>query len=756
MPVNLQDAKALAAACKDVDQEAQAEGHYAINWRSELANFLRWVGLAGRDERKKLEFQKKLWDENPVTSVGMGTVRIDEALADDDFRAWIAAVGLEPLPEELEARTARLEKIHREMLDRVSKHTDRVPRLKVLRVMAALFPADFTTIADGARLRQLHDVICPPQRSSAVPRNVRVMARLAEVLGPVGSDPTSLADRMTLPWMLFGLLSAGDEEQTSEPDDEKGGEVRLRPLPAVRRRKGLTAIGGTFQRMLAVLQEIEDGMTREDLIDYLRGAHPGSKTSSYGMLINVLMSEFGVLRRDGELYKLTPAGEAVLESGEADPLAEWVLTRILGVDHVLMHVKEHGPATSAELVQMLQKANPGWTSPRGPNAQLVWLRAMDLLEKQGNENHLTERGRAWASLIHWTPEKLEPEEDDDDDVEGPQAGGAPADGFESPSLDKIEQHIEARGVVLQASVVRDLHAGLNSHARRHFAVLAGLSGTGKTLLARTYGTALAGGDDSARNRVKVIPVQPGWYDPGALLGYPNPVKPGEYVRTAFLEFLFRASRSPTRPHVVILDEMNLSHPEQYMAPLLSAMETGTSIDLHAEGDELDGVPASLPYPSNLFILGTVNMDETTHGLSDKVLDRAFVLEFWAVDLNAYPSWGKTGLSGDHEARVRSTLTKLLDALQPARLHFGWRVVDDVFGFLRQASIGGDGELGEALDSVLYAKVMPKLRGEDTARFRAALEAVLEVTKTEKLARCREKATELIEDLQATGSARFWR
>ena len=133
----------------------------------------------------------------------------------------------------------------------------------------------------------------------------------------------------------------------------------------------------------------------------------------------------------------------------------------------------------------------------------------------------------------------------------------------------------------------------------------------------------------------------------------------------------------TRPYIVVLDEMNLSHPEQYMAPLLSAMETGDAIQLHTEGEIFDGIPREIRYPRNLVLIGTVNMDETTHGLSDKVLDRAFVHEFWNIDLAAYPRWGTRGIDPAHETRTRDILTSLMKGLSPARLHFGWRVVDDV-------------------------------------------------------------------------------
>jgi hypothetical protein len=209
--------------------------------------------------------------------------------------------------------------------------------------------------------------------------------------------------------------------------------------------------------------------------------------------------------------------------------------------------------------------------------------------------------------------------------------------------------------------------------------------------------------------------------------------------------------------VVVLDEMNLSHPEQYMAPLLSAMETGGAIQLHTEDDFFDGVPASIAYPSNLVILGTINMDETTHGLSDKILDRAFVHEFWAVDLNAYPRWGSRALAAEDEKRARAVLGALMAALEPVRLHFGWRVVDDVLDFLSHAA-ATDGHLpfATALDDVVYSKVLPKLRGEDSPRFRDALDACEKALKENSLEMSRLKVEELQRDLASTGSARFWR
>ena len=163
------------------------------------------------------------------------------------------------------------------------------------------------------------------------------------------------------------------------------------------------------------------------------------------------------------------------------------------------------------------------------------------------------------------------------------------------------------------------------------------------------------------------------------------------------------------PHVAILDEMNLSHPEQYLAPVLSAMETGSEVELHGRKDDFDGVPRSIPYPTNLVLIGTVNMDETTMGLSDKILDRAYTLEFWDISVDDWPGWISCGLREEQVQQVRALLNELMDALKPTRLHFGYRIVDEVVAVLEKDETQvPDGEFKTALDGVVHAKVLPKL------------------------------------------------
>ncbi|MCY3970297.1 MAG: hypothetical protein OXG74_10205 [Acidobacteria bacterium] len=338
---------------------------------------------------------------------------------------------------------------------------------------------------------------------------------------------------------------------------------------------------------------------------------------------------------------------------------------------------------------------------------------------------------------------------------------------------RFKDSVDREGLVFESADVESLHLGLWADEQRHFAVLAGLSGTGKTQLAYHYGRALLGGmdDQAERSRLHTERVQPGWHDPAPLLGYSNPLADGAYQRTPFLDFLLRASDRPSEPHVCILDEMNLSHPEQYLAPLLSAMEQrGGRVELcsgsAADGDEAPGnggvrgalgVPRNLIYPANLVLIGTVNMDETTMGISDKVLDRAFTLEFWDVEVADWPGWEDCKLTPRDRDRLKRLLSDLMAALRSARLHFGWRVIAEIVHFLEARGRENGGlSLDGAMDRVIYAKVLPKLRGDDSPRFRDALKQCLEVLEAEDLHRSARKVKELDEDREAIGSFRFWR
>ncbi len=751
---NLED---LKQACADVLQVAQESEEY-VRWGERLHDFLIYVRDADQEIRATEEFHWRIWEENPVSAVGMGTVSVEKAMKEADFRSWIAEISVKSLPEAGKARGAALRQLTTDIQEEIRKYTDRKPRLKIYRVLAAFFPHDFTTVVHAKRLRRLRLAMIGPQNDAGPMRHINVLSRLSEALGPTGEDLNAVVDRMRLPWLLYTHYVAPSDDEETESREPIPGSEKLVPLPAARRRRGLTGVRGGFPSVLNILEFCRDGVSRDDLKNHIRSINPNLKDSSINTSINVLVSEFNCLKWNGDHYLLTDRGDAVLESGDPNELMDWLVTRILAVDHALVILRDEGPSPVSEMLPNIQAVNPGWTTDWAPTIILDQLRGLGMLSRDENRIlSLTETGQEWAGRIHWNPEILPSEEDT-----GVLIGKTATDFDETdaaivlPEFSEIVRQVSEVGHFPEAGI-RRLNSGLWAHHRRHFAVLTGLSGSGKTLLARAYGKAIAGAGEGAGKQVCTIPVQPGWYDPSSILGYVNPLQGDAFVRTPFLEFLLEAANAPTLPYTVILDEMNLSRPEQYLAPILSAMETGASLSLHREGEVFDGVPEDVRYPRNLVIIGTVNMDETTHGISDKVLDRAFTIEFWDIDLAAYPRWGERDLNGEQEKAARAVLEDLMECLRPARLHFGWRTVDDVLDYLNHVVSDGHGlEPTPILDSVVYAKILPKLRGDDSPRFREALEKCSEVLENHGLSDCRSKVLELRDDLESTGSARFWR
>ncbi|MDK2782454.1 MAG: 5-methylcytosine-specific restriction enzyme [Thermococcaceae archaeon] len=263
-----------------------------------------------------------------------------------------------------------------------------------------------------------------------------------------------------------------------------------------------------------------------------------------------------------------------------------------------------------------------------------------------------------------------------------------------------------------------------------------------------------------------LSVRPDWRDSKSLLGYYNPLT-GEYHKTQLLEFILRViqdyeqNKEKATPYFIILDEMNLAHVEYYFADFLSVLESGRDEGFTKEGiplhdsDEVEKfleIPKELKLPPNLYIVGTVNMDETTYAFSPKVLDRAFVVEFHDVELEKYPPevennkfapeqvaklwksiWddlrGEDGkFLASYKNSINEAVKKLKDteywqilielnkALEPYDLHFGYRVVDEIALFFKNAKDSEEREIikfdndDEIFDLALLMKVLPKFHG----------------------------------------------
>ena len=134
-------------------------------------------------------------------------------------------------------------------------------------------------------------------------------------------------------------------------------------------------------------------------------------------------------------------------------------------------------------------------------------------------------------------------------------------------------------------------------------------------------------NEGADDKYIIVPVGANWTDNTNIIGYYNVIT-NEYQSTPAYDFIQKAENDSGNPYFLILDEMNLSHVERYFADFLSAIESKEEIPLYGED-------RTIKLPENIFIIGTVNVDETTYMFSPKVLDRANTIEFNTLDAIDY-------------------------------------------------------------------------------------------------------------------------
>ena len=288
---------------------------------------------------------------------------------------------------------------------------------------------------------------------------------------------------------------------------------------------------------------------------------------------------------------------------------------------------------------------------------------------------------------------------------------------------------------------------IRSLLAKPFVILSGNSGTGKTRIATRFAKYLEKKTDAGVKNHLFIPVGADWTDNTKILGYFNPLAndgKGEYVKTEILEFIETASENPEISFFLILDEMNLSHVELYFSDFLSAMESGEPILLYKRPEGCECVtPERISLPKNLFITGTVNIDETTYMFSPKVLDRANVIEFKpemedVLDNLLKSSNGdddKTAESGVAEGfmklaneirsgtipeeiqtvleEIKPILESFYKELEKCGFEFAYRTVKEIRLYAIAAFKTSEGEPPKATDIAdiqILQKILPKIHG----------------------------------------------
>lgn len=309
------------------------------------------------------------------------------------------------------------------------------------------------------------------------------------------------------------------------------------------------------------------------------------------------------------------------------------------------------------------------------------------------------------------------------------------------TINRIKRYIEAKGFSYADGLIENFYLSLKS---KPFVILAGTSGTGKTRLVKLFAEAV--GANSGNGRYKMVSVRPDWSDSSDLFGHVD--LNGKFVPGAIIDFVKRAELDSTHPYFLCLDEMNLARVEYYLSDFLSVIETRDFQAGHIVSEPLvsgtyygsDNVAAgrygTVPFPENLYVIGTVNMDETTFPFSRKVLDRANTIEFSFVDLTPPAEWapgspaplnlGNDFLKTEYLLLAQCAeeqeavnaycleLQRLNRILQQANAHVGYRVRDEVVFYLLNNRTADLLPENEAIDNEIMQKILPRIQGSSAS------------------------------------------
>lgn len=309
------------------------------------------------------------------------------------------------------------------------------------------------------------------------------------------------------------------------------------------------------------------------------------------------------------------------------------------------------------------------------------------------------------------------------------------------TIQNIKNYIAAKGFSYEDGLIENFYLSLKS---KPFVILAGTSGTGKTRLVKLFAEAIGATNDNGR--YKMVSVRPDWSDSTDLFGHVD--LNGHFIPGAIIDFVKNAQQDIDQPYILCLDEMNLARVEYYLSDFLSVVETR---DFDEQG-RIETVPlvhenyygsdkdAAEKYgrvilPENLYVIGTVNMDETTFPFSKKVLDRANTIEFSYVDLmpqtmseqnvpalDITNQFLKTKYLLLKQCQVESAavdqycteLKNINDILEKANAHIGYRIRDEIVFYMLNNKEENLIPENDAFDNEILQKILPRIQGSSAS------------------------------------------
>jgi hypothetical protein len=743
-------------------------------WKNRYVDYLLQVDKLAGDTWLSLKVQQTLWESTAITGVGPGSsVTVEGAYSDVDIAAAIQRMRTTELPTDTGQRGQKLDGYYDWLLEAVAKYNDRQPKARVKRLLAGLFPRDVSCIVNTPALRSVLKLVevVPARGTGRMGWHVLLLQRLRKVLGDP-QDLSAIVDQSMFCWYLWRTYCDKPEEGSIAASSPTATDVpSLSLLPVNVQRRGLSYVQQNVSLLVAVVREAEQGITRQDLIAVILREAPHLKAAgSASITISQAQGGLSLIGLSDGAYRPTDHGRELLTAPDPrEVLQPLLIGRVFGMGQLLLALSDAPQGKGQkEVAEYVAGLYPTRKSTWAGNELVQWGLATNLIWRQGSTIGLTEDGVAYASalppdfLSKWrihAPGGQEETETDDAETESEAEAEPATEELQAAALDALRDSF-AQGefssqLIVGDTLLTELHAALHATKHKRFVLLAGLSGTGKTSITRAYAEAYckAIGIGDWKRHYRQVAVRPDWTDPTGLLGFVNALSdPPSYQLAETLTFLLQADRDRRRPYFLCLDEMNLARAEHYFAPFLSAMESpATGLRIHAEAAAIDNVEPLLAWPQNLFIFGTVNMDESTHAFSDKVLDRAFTFEFCNVDLSKWEQKWRGKVDGAALDRVAGVLVPLYTALLPARRHFGYRTADEVLSFCLAA--GSEPPSDAVLDAAILMKVLPRVRGDDSGPLSKALEAIEKITAP--FDRSLGKVRQMREALSLTGQARFW-
>ncbi|MCT8977899.1 AAA family ATPase [Clostridium sp. CX1] len=306
----------------------------------------------------------------------------------------------------------------------------------------------------------------------------------------------------------------------------------------------------------------------------------------------------------------------------------------------------------------------------------------------------------------------------------------------SDIIKHIHKYIISKGYIFSPDSIKNFHLSLKT---KPFVILAGISGTGKSKIVRLFAEAI--GATTNNGRFKMISVKPDWNDSTELFGYKN--INDEFIPGQLTEIIKEAAENNSMPYFVCIDEMNLARVEYYLSEYLSLIESrrvqGGKIvtDNIFNSNFINNEYGKSYIPENLYIVGTVNMDDTTFQFSRKVLDRANTIEFSEVDLNQLfldsqevdevtgenvnNSFIKTNYLNindieeeyrEYAVSINNNIVKINDILKKARKHFAYRVRDEIIFYMVENKKLELLNENTAFDCQIMQKILPAISGSE--------------------------------------------